>query len=190
VFVLFSAVRVVVPAERVALVLLRVLVDALRAGVAAGVRCVLVVPELRTRVVVVLVRCALLAGCAVAAEVREVLDCCVAEVREVLDCCVAEVREVLDCCVAEVREVLDCCVAEVREVLDCCVVEVREVLDCCVAEVREVPVVCCVEGVVRAATLLLLPLLLLRVLAELLRELAELLRVLVVVRVAPDCSTA
>ena len=184
-FVLFSAVRVVVPAERVALVLLRVLVDALRAGVAAGVRCVLVVPELRTRVVVVLVRCALLAGCAVAAEVREVLDCCV-----------AEVREVLDCCVAEVREVLDCCVAEVREVLDCCVVEVREVLDCCVAEVREVPVVCCVEGVVRAAALLLLPLLLLfpllllRVLAELLRELAELLRVLVVVRVAPDCSTA
>jgi hypothetical protein len=138
-----------------------VLVDVLRTEVAAGVRCVLVVPEVRTRVVVVLVRCVLLSGLVVAADEREVVVCCDAEVREVLVCCDAEVREVLVCCDAEVREALVCC---------------------------------CAEDVVRAAALLLLPLLLLfellRVLAELLRAPAELLRVLVVVRVAPDCSTA
>ena len=135
---------------RVLELLLRVLVEVLRVEVAAGVRCVLVVPDVRTRVVVVLVRCILLSGLVVAADEREVVVCCDAEVREVLVCCDAEVREALVCC--------------------------------------------CVEDVVRAAALLLLPLLLLfelvRVLAELLRVPAELLRVLVVVRVAPDCSTA
>lgn len=146
---------------RVLELLLRVLVEVLRVEVAAGVRCVLVVPDVRTRVVVVLVRCILLSGLVVAADEREVVVCCDAEVREVLVCCDAEVREALVCCDAEVREALVCC---------------------------------CVEDVVRAAALLLLPLLLLfelvRVLAELLRVPAELLRVLVVVRVAPDCSTA
>ena len=135
---------------RVLELLLRVLVEVLRVEVAAGVRCVLVVPDVRTRVVVVLVRCILLSGLVVAADEREVVACCDAEVREALVCCDAEVREALVCC--------------------------------------------CVEDVVRAAALLLLPLLLLfelvRVLAELLRVPAELLRVLVVVRVAPDCSTA
>ena len=157
---------------RVLELLLRVLVEVLRVEVAAGVRCVLVVPDVRTRVVVVLVRCILLSGLVVAADEREVVVCCDAEVREVLVCCDAEVREALVCCDAEVREALVCCDAEVREALVCC----------------------CVEDVVRAAALLLLPLLLLfelvRVLAELLRVPAELLRVLVVVRVAPDCSTA
>jgi len=157
---------------RVLELLLRVLVEVLRVEVAAGVRCVLVVPDVRTRVVVVLVRCILLSGLVVAADEREVVVCCDAEVREALVCCDAEVREVLVCCDAEVREALVCCDAEVREALVCC----------------------CVEDVVRAAALLLLPLLLLfelvRVLAELLRVPAELLRVLVVVRVAPDCSTA
>lgn len=146
---------------RVLELLLRVLVEVLRIEVAAGVRCVLVVPDVRTRVVVVLVRCVLLSGLVVAADEREVVVCCDAEVREVLVCCDAEVREALVCCDAEVREALVCC---------------------------------CVEDVVRAAALLLLPLLLLfelvRVLAELLRVPTELLRVLVVVRVAPDCSTA
>ena len=86
---------------RVLELLLRVLVEVLRVEVAAGVRCVLVVPDVRTRVVVVLVRCILLSGLVVAADEREVVVCCDAEVREVLVCCAAEVREALVCCDAE-----------------------------------------------------------------------------------------
>lgn len=106
-----------------------------RAGAeAAGVRVVLVVPEVRTRVVVVL------------SEARVPDDCCSPVVRRVVDDCrvVVVVRLVVDGCCVVVVERAGCCVVVVRlpvdellrvvvdELLRVAVVE-RDAPDCSIA---------------------------------------------------------
>lgn len=140
-----------VPAERVLpelLELLRVLVLVLRVLVAAGVRVVLAVPEVRTRVVVV-------PGSAFAcAALERLLFACCGWLPVRVGCDVVLLDDVAGCGV----DVRLGCVALVLRVL--------------------------VAVVLRVLVPVLAPVLVLRVLVALV------LRVAVVVRVAPDCSTA
>lgn len=102
--------------------------------------------------------------------VASLLRCVVGVVVSLLRC-VLDVRELVDCCcVAEVRElvVLCCCVAVVRELVVLCCAGWADCVRCCVG--------CCVL-VVRVDCVVPL-------------ERVFVVRVLVVVRDAPDCSTA